>query len=205
MLHVQPLSTLAPEYNNQQWKPQETVSVQVVVEEATLTLDNYASKQEHPPHQVECPPKREECPPKREECPPKKEECPPKREECPPKREECPPKREECPPKKEECPPKDGCGKPKCPPKDPCKKPCDPCAKGTEMGYGWGWLGALILWFIIFTVLFWLIYYSLKPSFVLQTDSNQVDTGKVLLAAVISALILVIIIWLIKAAVSRRY
>ena len=127
-------------------------------------------------------------------CPPKQEECPPKKEECPPKIEECLPKQEECPPKKEECPKK-----------DPCENPCDdPCARAGYMGYGWGWLGALILWFIIFTVLFWLIFYSLKPSFVLQTDSNQVDTAKVLLAAVIAALILVIIICLIKAAVSRR-
>jgi cell division protein FtsX len=61
------------------------------------------------------------------------------------------------------------------------------------------------LWFIIFTVLFWLIFFSLKPSFVLQTDSNQVDTAKVLLAAVIAALIVVAIIWLIKWAISRRY
>lgn len=79
----------------------------------------------------------------------------------------------------------------------------DPCRSGYDLGYGWGWFGALVLWFIIFTVLFWLIYYSLKPSFVLQSDSNQVDTAKVLLAAVISALILVIIIWLIKLAVNR--
>lgn len=98
----------------------------------------------------------------------------------------------------------------------PCEKPCDkpaekwvekkcddPCAK--KSGSGWGWLGALILWFIIFTVLWWLIYYSLKPSFVLQTNSTQVDTAKVLLAAVISALILVIIIWLIKAAITKRF
>lgn len=87
--------------------------------------------------------------------------------------------------------------------------PCatNPCATGYVGKYnmGWGWLGALILWFIIFTVLFWLIYYSLKPSFVLQSGSNQVDTAKVLLAAVISALILVIIIWLIKIAITRRY
>lgn len=110
--------------------------------------------------------------------------------------------------KNQECP-KPECPKPKCISKIPecpektveCPKPCnDPMAS-----YGWGWLGALILWFIIFTVLFWLIFYSLKPAFVLQADSNQVDTAKVLLAAVIAALILVIIIWLIKAAVNRRY
>ena len=90
----------------------------------------------------------------------------------------------------------------------PCKtpNPCDdPCKKGLSfnMGNGWGWLAALILWFIVFTVLFWLIFYSLKPSFVLQPDTNQVDTAKVLLAAVIAALLLVIIIWLIKAVVVR--
>jgi len=105
--------------------------------------------------------------------------------------------------KPDPCVKPDPCKKPDpCVKVDPCKKPCDPCKTGMESG--WGWLGALILWFIIFTVLFWLIYYSLKPAFVLQTNSNQVDTAKVLLAAVISALILVIIIWLIKAAVSRK-
>lgn len=95
-------------------------------------------------------------------------------------------------------------------PKDPCATvEKDPCAKTKSLdygwGYGWGWLGVLILWFIIFTVLFWLIYYSLKPSFVLQSNSDQVDTGKVLLAAVISALILVVVIWLIKIAIRRKY
>lgn len=102
---------------------------------------------------------------------------------------------------KEDCkkPCEDLCKKPY---EEPCKKPCeDPY----NNNYGWSWLGALILWFIIFTVLFWLIFYSLKPSFVLQNDSNQVDTAKVLLAAVIAALILVIIIWLIKLAVTRHY
>ena len=104
------------------------------------------------------------------------------------------------------------------PPRTPspaCEKPCmkeihhcekkDVCHHNNGVMYGWGWLGALLLWFIVFIVLFWLIYYSLKPSFVLQTGSNQVDTAKVLLAAVISALILIIIIWLIKVAVTRRY
>lgn len=71
--------------------------------------------------------------------------------------------------------------------------------------YGWGWLGALILWFIVFIVLFWLIYYSLAPSFVLQNNSDQIDTAKVLLGAVISALIVIIIIWLIRAAIGYSY
>jgi uncharacterized membrane protein len=67
----------------------------------------------------------------------------------------------------------------------------------------WGWLGALILWFIIFTVLFWLIFYSLKPSFCLHRDNNQTDTGKVLLGSVISAFLLILVIWAIKMFVNR--
>ena len=45
----------------------------------------------------------------------------------------------ECP--KEECI-IDQCTKDPCA-KDPCVK--DPCKTGYDMGYGWGWLGALIL------------------------------------------------------------
>ena len=63
---------------------------------------------------------------------------------------------------------------------------------------GWGWLGAIILWFIVFTVLFWLIFYSLRPRFVLKNDSNEIDPGKVLLSAVIAAIIVVIVIFLIR-------
>lgn len=99
----------------------------------------------------------------------------------------------------------DACGTTTCVATGSDQSSCRPaCARAYDVGYGWGWLGALVLWFVVFTVLFWLIYYSLKPSFVLQSNSNQVDTAKVLLSAVISSLILVILIWLIKAAVSRR-
>lgn len=79
-----------------------------------------------------------------------------------------------------------------------CKTSC------ANMGYSWGWLGSLIIWFIVFLVLFWLIFFSLKPSFVMQSNGSDVDTSKVLLAAVISSLIIVIIIWLIKVAISKR-
>ena len=92
-----------------------------------------------------------------------------------------------------------------CPPKKVAHKAkCDDGC-GTDYMHGWGWLGTLILWFIVFTVLFWLIFYSLKPSFVLQSGTTQVDTAKVLLASVIAALILIVIIWLIKAAVTRSW
>ena len=75
---------------------------------------------------------------------------------------------------------------------DNCKHPFNTCSQ--RYSSGWIWVSALILWFIVFTVLFWLVYYSLKPPFVIQADSNQVDTAKVLFAAIISALILVLVI-----------
>jgi len=78
---------------------------------------------------------------------------------------------------------------------DQCEKPCD------AENFGFGWLGILILWFIIFTVLFWLIFYSLNPSWA-QNQDGTINTGKVLLAAIIAAIILVIIIWLIKSCID---
>jgi len=95
---------------------------------------------------------------------------------------------------------KDECKKEVNPCNDPCHDPCnDPCAVGSS----WDWLGYFVLFFIAFTLLFWIIYYSLKPPFVLQSDSNQVDTAKVLLAAVVTAFILIGIVWLIKAAIGK--
>lgn len=81
------------------------------------------------------------------------------------------------------------------------------CAKADEPGHhhhhhAWGWVGQLVIWLVIFTVLWWLILYSLKPSFV-QTN-GQVDTAKVLLYAVLAAAFTVLIVWLIKAAIARK-
>lgn len=89
-----------------------------------------------------------------------------------------------------------------CAVEEPCQDPCDPCK--TTSAFDMGWLGMLLLWFIIFTVLFWLIFYSLQPSWVLNADGT-VNTGKVLLAAIVAAIILVIIIWLIKSCISHCY
>lgn len=71
-------------------------------------------------------------------------------------------------------------------------------------GYGWAWFGTMIMWFIVLVVLFWIIYYSLKPNFVLKNGTNEIDTGKVLLAAVITSIIVVIIIWLIKICTTKK-
>jgi len=86
---------------------------------------------------------------------------------------------------------------------EPSVSKCDPCAGTKSVSSSWEWFGLFVLWFIALTVLFWLIYYSLKPPIVLQSDGNQIDTTKVLLAAVISAFILIVIIWLIKAAMGK--
>lgn len=84
-----------------------------------------------------------------------------------------------------------------CDPEPSCCE--DPCAETSS--FTMGWLGMLLLWFIIFTVLFWLIFYSLKPSWAMNSDGS-VNTGKVLLASIIAAIILVIVIWLIKSCID---
>ena len=77
----------------------------------------------------------------------------------------------------------------------------DPCS--TTSYFDMGWLGMLLLWFIIFTVLFWLIFYSLNPAFVQNENSGDVNTGKVLLASIVSSIILVIVIFLIYSCVNH--
>jgi len=69
----------------------------------------------------------------------------------------------------------------------------------------WSGVGAFFLWFIILTVVLWLILYSLKPSWVLKPNSQEVDTGKVLLASIIIALIIVVVVWLIKSSLMSCY
>jgi hypothetical protein len=78
---------------------------------------------------------------------------------------------------------------------EPCEDPCN------NSYFDMGWLGMLLLWFIIFTVLFWLIFYSLQPDFVLNSDGS-VNTVKTLLAAIVAAIVLVLVIWLIKSCIS---
>lgn len=108
----------------------------------------------------------------------------------------------------EQCPkPCDPCAKPV----DPCAKPCDPCADG------WGW-GALIIGFLVIFAITWLVLWLLKPSWILKNhgknphgghnghgghgdhgDKCEVDTGKIVIASLLIALVIVILIWIIKA------
>lgn len=66
----------------------------------------------------------------------------------------------------------------------------------------WSQVAAFILWLFILTILFWLIYYSLRPRFVLKPDDTEPDLSKVLLFAFLTALVILIFVWLIKLCVS---
>lgn len=79
------------------------------------------------------------------------------------------------------------------------------CLNNNYMMHKWDWLATLIMWFIIFLVLFWLIFYSLQPGFVLKNNTKEIDTAKVLLSAVIASLILIIIIIMIKAILTCKF
>lgn len=80
----------------------------------------------------------------------------------------------------------------------------DTGAQKSYHGLGFGWVGILFLWLIIFLMLFWIILYSLNPSFVQNVDSGAVDTAKVLLWAFIMAIVLVIILWIVWMIMHRK-
>jgi len=83
--------------------------------------------------------------------------------------------------------------------KVPCD-PCDPCDDHHDHhhGHGYSSLGWAVLWFLIIAVIVWLIIFSLKPAWALNEDGD-VDTGKVLLASIVLALVIIIIVWIIYA------
>ena len=68
---------------------------------------------------------------------------------------------------------------------------------------GSNWVTGLI-WFIILVVIIWLILYSIKPSWVLVPGTQNVDSGKLLFGSIIVAIIVLIIIWVIKALVGAN-
>lgn len=85
---------------------------------------------------------------------------------------------------------------------DPCKeKKCD--------GYGMGWgVGAAILWFIVIVVIVWFLLWVFKPVCLQLVGvdgrpTGQVDAGRVLVAAIVIAIIILVIAWLIR--VAARY
>lgn len=88
---------------------------------------------------------------------------------------------------------------------EPCADPCaDPCApKKHVYSNGCGnWVGYLF-WFVIIAIIVWFLLFSLKPDFVQKKDENgnptgEVDHGRVLLSAIIIALIICFIIWIFQ-------
>jgi len=78
-----------------------------------------------------------------------------------------------------------------------------PTASGDAFSTSWGWIGSLIIYFVIFVIIFYLVYLSLAPPFVLDSNTNEVDNAKVLLSSVISSLIIIVVVWLIRV-VTRK-
>ena len=86
----------------------------------------------------------------------------------------------------------------------PCK-PIETLACDDVAGYGYalGGVANLVLWFIIIAVIAWFILWLTKPAAVQTrtpdgTLTGQVDAGKVLVAAIVIALIIVVLIWLFR-------
>lgn len=87
---------------------------------------------------------------------------------------------------------------------------CDDCdGKGHEgryhgsYGRGGHWFLNLVIWFIIITVIVWFILVSTKPTWVQKRDDNgvttgEVDQGRAILWAVIIALIITAVIWVVR-------
>lgn len=78
-----------------------------------------------------------------------------------------------------------------------------------EHGYSSGWWFYLF-WFLIVGIIVWFLLFSLKPDFVQKTDSEgeetgEVDQGKVLLWAVIIALIVVFLVWVFRWGFSDSH
>lgn len=105
------------------------------------------------------------------------------------------------------------CGEPACPtPVDTCATPCSTGA--------WGGVGALLVWFLVIFAITWLILFLLKPKWIMKDckkhddphghggdghgkkHHEEIDTGKLILAAILIALGVVILLWLIKFALN---
>jgi hypothetical protein len=66
-------------------------------------------------------------------------------------------------------------------------------------------IGGLLLWFFIIAVITWFILYMLKPEAIQKRNAagvatGEVDWGRLLIASIIIALIIVLFIWLIRSA-----
>ena len=70
-----------------------------------------------------------------------------------------------------------------------------------------GWIGTFFFWFIILTIIFWLIFYSVRPCWAEDEEcekKRRVDTKKILLAAFVTSIVIILIIWLIWICMCNR-
>ena len=89
-----------------------------------------------------------------------------------------------------------------------CDDDCDTKADDGDRyhgsyGRGGHWFLNLVIWFIIVAVIVWFILVSTKPTWVQKTDDNgvatgEVDQGRAILWAVIIALIITCVIWVVR-------
>lgn len=83
--------------------------------------------------------------------------------------------------------------------------------KHQEQGYGWL---SFVFYFLVLALIFYFLYFALRPSFVLKNDDcsdsrsysedhyREIDNGKLLGAAVLSALVLIFIMWVFSCLVK---
>lgn len=85
-------------------------------------------------------------------------------------------------------------------------------AHGCATGYGWA---SFVFFFLIAAIVFFFLYWCLKPSFVLKNNchsrsssessenwEHEIDNNKLLGAAIVSSLVLIFVLWLIWLAYS---
>ena len=69
---------------------------------------------------------------------------------------------------------------------------------------GYGWAGASLFWFVVLVVIVFMLLVFFKPDFVLRERdcdyTDEVDCMKALLSAVVIAIVICFIIWLIAYA-----
>jgi hypothetical protein len=85
----------------------------------------------------------------------------------------------------------------------PCEKKCEPvCEPRGYSVFNWGWCN-LLLWFVVIAIIAFIIIWAVKPSWALNKDANgecteELNGGKVLIAALLIALVIVLIIYFLR-------
>ena len=88
-------------------------------------------------------------------------------------------------------------------PKVDCPQQGTVGASHHNQGYG-GYFAWAILWFIILTVIIWLVLVAANPKWIQKNDyygkcNGEVDNGKAILWAIVIAFLILIFVWILKA------